>query len=214
MHRPCRWLFIIRFMQAICTWCRVVQSNWDRQRLRVTSPKTEHHPGGASRLIPIFPELLAPLREVFDQAEAGSVHIITRYRKSTVNIRTQLQRNLKRAGLTAWPKLWQNLRATRATELADKYPAHVAAAWCGHAERVAIEHYWQVTEDHFEAAIRVDRTEASAEPDDTCTEASGTCPQSGASGGGTRRQVVTETAITALSGGEGPEKWAIQDSNL
>lgn len=45
-----------------------------------------------------------------------------------MNLRTQLQRILKRAGLTAWPKLWQNLRATRATELADRYPAHVAAA--------------------------------------------------------------------------------------
>ena len=31
--------------------------DWERGRIRVRSPKTEHLPGGASRLIPLFPEL-------------------------------------------------------------------------------------------------------------------------------------------------------------
>jgi hypothetical protein len=88
-----------------------------------------------------------------------------------------------------------------------------------HWKWIAIEHYWQVTDDHVEAAIGADRTEASAEADDTCTEASGTCPQSGASGGGTRRQVVTETAITVLSRGEADVKliqaaWAKLPGNI
>ena len=71
-----------------------------------------------------------------------------------MNLRTRLQWIIKRAGLKAWPKLWQNLRATRETELADKFPAHVAAAWIGNSVAVAMKHYLQVTEDHFKQAAQ------------------------------------------------------------
>ena len=37
--------------------------DWQRGRIRVHSPKTEHHQGGESRLIPLFPEL-RPLDEI------------------------------------------------------------------------------------------------------------------------------------------------------
>ena len=66
-----------------------------------------------------------------------------------MNLRTRLQWIIKRAGLKPWPKLWQNLRSTRETELADQFPAHVAAAWIGNSVAVAVKHYLQVTEDHF-----------------------------------------------------------------
>jgi len=38
----------------------------------VRSPKTEHHEGGESRVVPIFPELRPYLEAVFDQAEPGT----------------------------------------------------------------------------------------------------------------------------------------------
>jgi integrase len=126
--------------------------DWDRGRFRVTSPKTEHHEGHESRLVPIFPELLPYLREVFELAEPGAEFCISRYRSSTVNLRTQLQKVIRRAGLEPWPKLWQNLRSTRETELADRFPAHVASAWIGNSVAVAVKHYLQVTEDHFDQA--------------------------------------------------------------
>lgn len=50
------------------------------------------------------------------------------------------------------PKSWQNLRATRATKLANTEKAHVAAAWPGHSTIVANKHYWQVTDDDFAKA--------------------------------------------------------------
>ena len=59
--------------------------------------------------MPIFPELRPYLEEVFDHAEPGSEYVITRYRKSNVNLRTQLLKIIGRAGLVPWPKLWQNL---------------------------------------------------------------------------------------------------------
>jgi len=128
--------------------------DWSNERFTVTSPKTEHHEGHESRLVPIFPELLPYLREIFEQAEPGAEFCITRYRDGAVNLRTQLQRIIKRAGLEPWPKLWQNLRSTRETELADQFPAHVASAWIGNSVAVAVKHYLQVTEDHFAQAAQ------------------------------------------------------------
>lgn len=83
--------------------------DWERGRITVNSPKTEHHVGGESRVIPIFPELRSYLEEAFEQAEEGTEFIITRYRDTNSNLRTQLQRIIKRAGLKSWPKLFQNL---------------------------------------------------------------------------------------------------------
>jgi integrase len=127
--------------------------DWAGNRFTVTSPKTEHHEGGGSRIVPIFPELLPYLIEAFGQAAEGAEFCITRYRRATVNLRTHLQRIIKRAGLKSWPKLWQNLRSTRETELADHFPAHVAAAWIGNSVAVATKHYLQVTDDHFGKAV-------------------------------------------------------------
>ena len=31
--------------------------DWEHSRFRVDSPKTEHHPNGAYRIAPLFPEL-------------------------------------------------------------------------------------------------------------------------------------------------------------
>ena len=68
------------------------------------------------------------------------------------NVNTQLGRIIKRAGLKVWPKRWQNLRATRATELERIFPSHVVTGWCGHTERIAEPHYWMTTESDFARA--------------------------------------------------------------
>ena len=56
------------------------------------------------REIPIFPELKPYLEDVFELAEPGDEFVITRYRKKNANLRTQLLRILKRAGIAPWPK--------------------------------------------------------------------------------------------------------------
>lgn len=116
---------------------------------KVTSKKTEHHAGKGSRIVPIFPELQKPLREAFDPE---AVYVIQRYRDTNANLRTQLQRIINKAGLKPWPKLFNALRATRATELENQFPSHVVSAWMGHGEDVKRKHYLQVTDDHLRAA--------------------------------------------------------------
>ncbi len=61
-----------------------------------------------------------------------------------------------------WPKLFQNLRPTRETELAQDYPLHVACAWIGNSQAVANKHYLQVTEEHFREATQKTTLQAHA----------------------------------------------------
>lgn len=134
-------------------WCDV---DWERGRMTIHSPKTARHEGKASRVVPIFPELRPYLEQVFDDAEPGTYWVITRYRDRNSNLRTQLERIIAKAGLQPWPKLFQNLRSTRQTELAEQFPQHVCCAWIGNSEDVAREHYLQLTDEHFERAIQGD----------------------------------------------------------
>ena len=126
--------------------------DWAAGRMLVHSPKTEHHDGGESRLVPIFPELYPHLLAAYTDAEPGTEYAVTRYRKPGLNLRTQLMRILAKAGLKPWPKLWQNLRSTRQTELAKDWPEYVVCAWMGNSKLVAREHYLQVTDEHFRQA--------------------------------------------------------------
>ncbi len=127
--------------------------DWENNRIHVSSPKTEHCEGGGSRIIPIFPELKKPLTECFEAALPGEEYCITRYRSAACNLRTQLTRIIKRAGLKPWPKLWHNMRASRQTELAETYPIQVVCSWIGNSIDVAQGHYLQVMDAHFERAV-------------------------------------------------------------
>jgi len=131
------------------TWADV---DFERKRFIVRSSKTEHHEGGGVRVVPMFPELVEHFLAVFEQAEPGIPWVITRYRCPAANLRTQLVRYIEAAGLRPWPKPWQNLRASRATELADLYPSHVCSAWLGHSEKIADAFYRQVLDEHFRKA--------------------------------------------------------------
>ena len=143
--------------------------DWSGNRMTVHSPKTEHHTDKAERLVPIFPELRPYLDEVFAAASKGFEQtvnadewILPRFRsKATnngnwrgVNLRTQFLKILKRAGLTPWPRLWHNLRASRQTELEERFPSHVVCAWLGNSEAVARKHYLQVREVDFQKATQ------------------------------------------------------------
>jgi len=95
-------------------------------------------------------------------SKCPSGYLITRYRDSNANLRTQLTRIIRRAGLEPWPKLFQNLRSTRETELAETFPMHVVCCWIGNSEPVAAKHYRQVTDGHYEKAARNAAQHASA----------------------------------------------------
>jgi integrase len=141
------------------TWPDV---DWERDRFRVVSSKKEHLEGGGVRWVPIFPELRPYLEEAFELTPEGSAYVIRRYRDSNANLRTQLNRIIRRAGLEPWPKLFQNLRATRETEMTEAYPLYVVCAWIGNTAVIAQKHYLQVTDDYFTLAAQTDSAPNSA----------------------------------------------------
>ncbi len=131
-------------------WCDV---NLPESRMVIHASKTEHHSTGGVRVCPIFPELHAYLEAAWDAAPDGAVYVVNRYRGNAVNLRTQFERLIKEAGLVPWPKLFQNLRASRETELMAIYPAKDVASWLGNSVPVAMAHYAMATAESFQRAI-------------------------------------------------------------
>jgi integrase len=127
--------------------------DWERDRMTVRSPKTAHHEGKESRVVPIFPELRPYLQEAFEAAAEGAEFAIAKRREPNANLRTLFYKVVRRAGLTPWPKLFQNLRSTRETELAESFPLQAVTAWIGNSQPVAIKSYLQVTDEHYRQAV-------------------------------------------------------------
>lgn len=123
--------------------------DWKDNRIHIRASKTEHHVGREARDIPLFPELRPLLLQAKAEALAGAVYVITRYRSAASNLRTQFLRTLDAAGVEHWPRAFQNMRSTRQTELTETFPEHVVCAWMGNTEKVAKNHYVQVTPAHF-----------------------------------------------------------------
>jgi len=133
------------------TWADV---NWEKGRLIVRAKKTEHHGGDhAVRVVPICPELRGLLVDAFEQAEPGATLIVPMASRKGVNLRTQLERIIIKAGHEVWPRLLQNLRASCATDWVERYPSHVVAKWLGHSPKVAAEHYLMSRDHHFEDVV-------------------------------------------------------------
>jgi len=126
------------------TWA---DTDWERERFLVRSPKT------GPRWVPMFPELRPHLDEAFARAEEGAVHVITRTRDASANWRTTFGKIIVKAGLLPWEKPFQNLRASRETELAATFPIHVVTSWIGNSVAVAAKHYLQVTDADFSRAV-------------------------------------------------------------
>jgi integrase len=140
---------------------RLEDIDWEHDKITVQSPKTEHHPGKATRVIPIFTALRPYLLEACEQAPEGATYVVSDKMRQRAdgpngwvncNLRTQMQKIVKRAGLTPWARLFHNLRASCQTELEDEYASHAVCTWMGNSPKVARKHYLKVTDEHFQRA--------------------------------------------------------------
>jgi integrase len=50
--------------------------------------------------------------------------------------------------------MFQNLRASCATDWVQRFPAHEVAKWLGHSPLVAQQHYLMPNDLHFQAATQ------------------------------------------------------------
>jgi hypothetical protein len=128
-------------------------------------PKVEHHEGRGIRSCPIFPELRPILDEAFEIFGDKSEYVVAapQYRAAAntamgwknSNLRTEMTRLLRRAGVSGWPRLFHSMRASRQTELRRGFPLHVVCSWLGNSPRIAQQSYLLVTEDDFAKAAGV-----------------------------------------------------------
>ncbi len=147
---------------------------WDKGRMTVRSPKTAGHEGHAVRVVPIAPELRPILQNLFDQAEPGTEAVIPRLRDPGVNLRTQFERIIAKAGEKPWPRLFHNMWASCATDWVERFPAHVVAGWLGHSPMIAAQHYLQTRDAHFDLAAGLGGPSKAAANPATHTRRSGT----------------------------------------
>ena len=144
--------------------------DWDKKTIVVTAPKTERY-GDGRRVMPLFPELLPYLQQAREDAEKDAVYVLPKLRRKGYNPATHMKRIVERACKTSWPKVFQNCRSTRQTELSQRFPSHVVASWLGNSTRIAEQFYLQVTEDHFQQALIPDvKPEAESSEQDGSTQ--------------------------------------------
>ncbi|MGE4286939.1 MAG: tyrosine-type recombinase/integrase [Phycisphaerae bacterium] len=143
--------------------------NFEKNVIIVRASKTEHHEGGGVRKTPLFAELESLLLEAYEKAEPGAVYVIEQHRGE--NLRTQFTRILTRAGIVPWPKLFQNCRSTRETELFKLTQGNVKAVcqWIGNSEQVALKHYAQVTDEDSRQIALINVLEACSNSAEICT---------------------------------------------
>jgi integrase len=130
---------------------------WDEDRFIVDSPKT------GPRAVPLFPRVRQALAEAFELAPEGAEFVIPEDMRRramgphglhNTNLRTTLEKLIKRAGLKPWPRLWHNLRASCETDLVQRYPLPVVAKWLGNTSVIAMRHYVDVTDEVFRQAAQ------------------------------------------------------------
>lgn len=183
--------------------------DFDRQRFTVHAVKTEHHADGGIRVVPMFPELKPLFQDAFDNAREGAVYCIERYRSKEVNLRTQLGRIIKKAGLVKWDKLFQNCRSTRETELFKMTGGNIKAvcSWLGNSPAVALTHYAQITDaDMKEAAKKFILNDAEQVVQNQVQPASKSSEIE-------RNEQKDEMAISGCNGVNNSENAEFQDSN-
>ena len=168
-HCPQPWRLLLALARYAALRCpsealllRWADVDLDACRLTVTSPKTERQ-GKPWRVVPIFPRLAEILQEAWELTPEGAEFVVElpQYRSASenwvyCNLRTQLARYMKRAGVPPWRRPFRVLRSSCVTDWAREHPIHAVAAWSGHTVAVAGKHYLTVTDGDFERAIRGD----------------------------------------------------------
>jgi len=141
--------------------CEIMALRWsdigigeNKDRFHVFSPKLNPHEHLRDREVPLFPQVLEELNKLRSvPGNEDQEYIINYYsRQTTVNLVTSFAVIAKRAGLGKIVRPFDNMRASRATEVEREYGAKAESVWLGHSQKVAWKAYLMVTEEVYTAA--------------------------------------------------------------
>lgn len=140
---------------------------WSEGVFLVRSPKTEHHEGKDKRFVPLFPELVDLLNDDWEsltdkqRQNKDKTFVVRVARKDGVlsgaYLRKRVLQIVENAGIKPWVKLFQNCRSTRQTELtrSRQLSPHEVCDIMGNSEKIAEEHYLQVTPEARRIAAKI-----------------------------------------------------------
>lgn len=127
--------------------------DWKKGQFLVHCKKTEGHEKRETRWVPLFPELRPFLEACYRAKDRHPTKVFKRVQCTKANLRTQMIRILKKAGIKVWPKLFQNLRSSRESELMKVHGVELACEWIGNTPAVATKHYLQITDEDYAQAL-------------------------------------------------------------
>ena len=113
--------------------------DWERGRMTVRSPKTEHHAGHEQRVVPIIPRLMSILQDAFDAAAEGQERVVTL--RAGGQLHRRLEAIARAAGVEPWPRAFQTLRSSCEKEWAMEFPQYAVSKWIGHSITISGKHY-------------------------------------------------------------------------
>ena len=123
-------------------------------RLTVRSPKTERHPGHATRQVPVTLALLPLLQDRLAELAHPDAPLVT---KLGGNVRRTLHAAIKAAGLDQWPDLMQALRSSCEQDMLNAgLPEYAVTRWIGHNVATSRKHYTHnVVPEVFQRAAQI-----------------------------------------------------------
>lgn len=158
-----RYLGCRRSEALLLKWADI---DWENHRIKITSPKTEGHDGGESRIVPLFPELKPYLDALWDITPDGTEFVFNdglnnsnRSGEDVKNVGALLRKRAAKIGIEITWKPIQAFRQTRENELIrrpDLQPKAVHA-WIGHDAKTAADHYLDVTDEDFDKGAGITR---------------------------------------------------------
>lgn len=124
--------------------------DWEKERFKVYKPKVKQHSHKRYREVPIFRELRPWLEKAFELADPGAVYVCPALQSSTGQAFTsRLKKVLRRLKIEPWPRILQNLRATRSNEVEREFGGKCESAWIGHSQKVAQENYLVASDSDY-----------------------------------------------------------------
>ena len=127
--------------------------DFEKKLIHVTAQKTKNE-----RTMPLFketPPILERLQE--NQKRAGTFNdspFVLRRVRMVTNPGTTFKKIVQRAGVEDYPKPFQNLRASAATDVNRKFGTTAESRWIGHGAAIAEGHYLMVDPETLERAKR------------------------------------------------------------
>ena len=121
---------------------------WDDIDFRKGSVVVRSNKTPARRVCPLFPEL----RDYLKPIKRSSGFVQTRFEADSNAPATALAKHCRRNGIDLWIKPYQNLRASKITDLLGRFPVVDVCKWLGNSPTVAHRHYAIARSENFKAA--------------------------------------------------------------